>query len=532
MNILHFELRAGINLLPRDTVARYLSISESTLQKYIREGKLKSKRIGKAVYIPQHSLAEFLNTCDDGHRYEICYDNIYQQPLDSFWDRGNLDLTAKERNERKEPKERKERNTKNSSSLDESLVSNTQEDHLNNIYTYTDSYKNIYTDTHINTDICDIYKYINKYDQGDLESHMTKDLHKESNTNKESLEIVRAHDTEEKPARNVAYDDFLSSVHEYAKGDTDAMIGIDPDEFLDDEPEPEPEPEPESGRTAVVPHSPGNECLFTKNDDSPPSERVLIDRPPMEKLKEAVRLNLTPFLKYYPELENFDALGFLVTFCNYYDEHGWTSNWRNKMLDWLTKDYNRKAFTLSDANPKPTPRNSTAEFWEKSEKGSMAYKDLCRKIDRGYDLVCVDQRVVYAVNSMGGYISFCTSSEPEDEHRKEFAKHYANCPDDYNEHVLEGNCNFADGKRHVRFLGDIKECIRIAAEHYGNMGVDPYCEDLQKPKVRETLSKPDNVMDDETRAKLTALRNSLAGGMRFGSRKYRNASGDSNKRME
>lgn len=530
MNILHFELRAGINLLPRNTVACYLSISESTLQRYIREGRLKSKRIGKTVYIPQHSLAEFLNTCDDGHKYEICYDNIYQQPLDSFWDSGNLDLTAKERNERnerKEPKERKERKERNSNtapSLDESLVSNTQEDHLSNIYTYTDSYKNIYTNTHINTDVCDIYK--NTYDQGDLESHMDKDLNTESNTDKDPLDPLdpsRPHVTAEKPARNVAYDDFLTAVHEYAKGDTHAMLGIDPDEFQDDEPAPEPEPTD----AHPVPHNPGAGCLFTKEDVTDASARVLIDRPPMEKLKEAVRLNLTPFLKYYPELENFDALGFLVTFCNYYDEHGWTSNWRNKMLDWLTKDYNRKAFILSDASVKTAPKNSTAEYWEKSEKGHMAYKDLCRKIDRGYDLVCVDQRMVYAVNCMGGYISFCTSSEPEDEHRKEFAKHYANCPDDYNEHVLEGNCNFADGKRHVRFLGDAKECIRIAAEHYGNLGVDPYCEDLQKPKVKEKVFKQKDIMDEETRAKLTALRNSLAGGMRFGSRKPRHVSGDS-----
>ena len=45
---------------PTAEVARGLGVSDETIKRYIRDGKLKSVKIGKTIYVPLKALEEFL----------------------------------------------------------------------------------------------------------------------------------------------------------------------------------------------------------------------------------------------------------------------------------------------------------------------------------------------------------------------------------------------------------------------------------------------------------------------------------------
>lgn len=51
-----------IELIPLDVLAEKLGIHIVTLRRYVRQGKLKARKIGRRYYVSKDNLKDFVNT--------------------------------------------------------------------------------------------------------------------------------------------------------------------------------------------------------------------------------------------------------------------------------------------------------------------------------------------------------------------------------------------------------------------------------------------------------------------------------------
>jgi len=51
-----------IELMPLDALAKKLGIHIVTIRRYVRQGKLKARKIGRSYYVSKDNLKDFVNT--------------------------------------------------------------------------------------------------------------------------------------------------------------------------------------------------------------------------------------------------------------------------------------------------------------------------------------------------------------------------------------------------------------------------------------------------------------------------------------
>jgi len=61
LNLKADEIRKTPKSLTRKETSKILNCSLPTLDKYIHSGRIKSKKIGRKIFIPESSISEFLN---------------------------------------------------------------------------------------------------------------------------------------------------------------------------------------------------------------------------------------------------------------------------------------------------------------------------------------------------------------------------------------------------------------------------------------------------------------------------------------